>query len=152
MDKFPSYLCVYNLVSLKGETVLFPDERKHTFRGARNAVLSPPVLFARWQNLRCLILIFFYSLSPTQKELTRHLLLQKNCFLILWKHLLSSTHLSPSCFSEQIVRFVAFQLWRKNSVNLSKLYILSFANASDWGKCRRCLLSTQNKPSPILRV
>lgn len=152
MDKSPSYLCVYNLVSLKGETMLFPTRENTLFRGALNDVLSPPVLFARWQNLRCLILIFFYSLSPTQKELTRHLLLQKNCFLILWKHLLSSTHLSPSCFSEQVVLFVAFQFWRKNSVNLSKLCILSFANASDWGKCRRCLLSTQKKPSPMLTV
>lgn len=83
MDKSPSYICVYNLVSLKGEKVPFPEERKHTFRAALNAVLSPPVSFAQWQNLRCLIFIFFYALSPTQKELTQHLLLQKNCFLIL---------------------------------------------------------------------
>lgn len=83
MDKSPSYICVYNLVSLKGEKVPFPDERKHTFRAVLNAVLSPPVSFARWQNLKVSHFDFFYSLSPTQKELTQHLLLQKNCFLIL---------------------------------------------------------------------
>lgn len=59
MDKSPSYTCVYNLVSLKREKVPFPDERKHTFRAALNSVLSPPVSFARWQNLKVSHFDFF---------------------------------------------------------------------------------------------
>lgn len=59
MDKSPSYICVYNLVSLKREKVPFPNERKHTFRAALNSVLSPPVSFARWQNLKVSHFDFF---------------------------------------------------------------------------------------------